>query len=138
MLRKLAVALFAATVFTAPALAQGTTARPAQAVTNGSAAAPATTPKVVTAKPTLKSAKVTKAKRYGSHYVKHTKHVKSVKRVKHPAHVKSVKAAKHFKSFKSAKSTAYGVKSAPHATQKSTTPMRAGAMTAPKSPSGVN
>jgi hypothetical protein len=81
MLRKLAVALLAASVFTAPVLAQGTqTASPpaktgAVAPKTGTvapAAIPAT-PKVVAAKPTLKVAKVKHAKRHVAH--KHARHV---------------------------------------------------------------
>ncbi len=73
MLRKLAVALLAASVFTVPALAQGT----APKTTDKPAAATTTAPKVA-AKPTLKSAKVRKHHRHVAH-VRHDKHGKYVK-----------------------------------------------------------
>ena len=78
MLRKFAVALLAASVFTAPVFAQGNgapTTPPAKTeIKNDSAA-----PKVVKAKPTLKSAKVKTSKRYARHHVAHVKRVKHVK-----------------------------------------------------------
>lgn len=80
MLRKFAVALLAASVFTVPALAQGT----APKATDKPAAAATTTAPKVAAKPTLKSAKVRKGHRHVVR-VKHTKHVKSA----------SVHGAKH-------------------------------------------
>jgi hypothetical protein len=101
MLRKLAVALLAATVFTAPVLAQGTSTATPPAKTDTKtgtatpAAAPAATPaapKVVTAKPTLKVAKNTTGHRFvGRHFarVKHVKHVRAMKSghgVKHVRH----------------------------------------------------
>lgn len=78
MLRKLAVALLAATVFTAPALAQGAsghtkTQNPAAAATTSRHAATKTTRKTVTAKPT--SAKLHKSHRH----LAQVKHVKPVK-----------------------------------------------------------
>ena len=82
MLRKVAVALLAAAMFSAPVLAQGTAA-PAKSNTP-TAAAPAATPKVVAAKPTLKSSKRVKGNRHFAHvrHVKHVKHVRHIKRVK--------------------------------------------------------
>jgi hypothetical protein len=103
MLRKFAVALLAATVFTAPVFAQGTPATatpPAKTETKSGTAAPTATqaatpaaPKVVTAKPTLKVAKAKTGHRFsGRHFarVKHVKHVtamKSVRGVKHVRHL---------------------------------------------------
>jgi hypothetical protein len=72
MLRKFAVALLAASVFTAPVLAQGTQTPPAR--TGAVAAAP----KVVAAKPTLKVAKVKHAKRHVAH-AKHVRHIRAAK-----------------------------------------------------------
>ena len=72
MLRKFAVALLAASMFTAPVLAQGTqtASPPAKTGTVGPAA---TAPKVVAAKPALKAAKVKHAKRHVAH--KHARHL---------------------------------------------------------------
>jgi hypothetical protein len=83
MLRKLAVALLAASVFTVPALAQGTAPK---STDKPAAAATATTPKVA-AKSTLKSAKARK----GHRHVVRVKHVKPAKHVKSA----SVNGAKH-------------------------------------------
>ena len=69
MLRKFAVALLAASVFTAPVLAQGTPTANPPAKTGAVAAAP----KAIAAKPTLKVAKVKHAKRHVAH--KHARHV---------------------------------------------------------------
>jgi len=82
MLRKFAVALLAASVFTAPVFAQGGGAAatpPVKTETKSDSA----TPKVVTANPTLKTAKVKASKRYAHRHVKHVRHVAHVKRVKH-------------------------------------------------------
>jgi hypothetical protein len=73
MLRKLAVALVAASAFTAPALAQGT----APKTDKPAAAATTTAPKTQT-KPTLDSAKVRKHHRHVAH-LRHYKHAKYVK-----------------------------------------------------------
>jgi len=86
MLRKFAVALLAASVFTAPVLAQGggaTATPPAKVETKSDA------PKVVTIKRSHKAAKVKPAKRYAHRHGHHVKHVAHVKRVKHvkAAHV---------------------------------------------------
>jgi hypothetical protein len=70
MLRKFAVALLAASVFTAPVLAQGTQTPPAKTE--------AAAPKAITAKPALKAAKVRHAKRHVAH-VRHVKHVRTAK-----------------------------------------------------------
>jgi hypothetical protein len=103
MLRKLAVALLAATVFTAPVLAQGTpaTATP-PAKTETKSGAPAV-PKVVAAKPTLKVAKSRTGHRFvGRHFarVKHVKHVTAMTSVHgakvHGAKVHGVKHVRHF------------------------------------------
>lgn len=101
MFRKLAVALIAATVFTAPALAQGTA--PAKTDAAPAANAPAASPKVVAAKPSLKHAK------HARHLAHHVKHVKFVK--------------KHHKHHKVAKLN--------HKATKGATYMRAGAATHP-------
>ena len=91
MLRTFAVALLAATVFTAPVLAQGSGAAATPRVKTETNATSAT-PKVVTASPTLKTAKVKTSKRYAHRHVKHVKHVAHVKHVK-PAHVAHVTKA---------------------------------------------
>ena len=98
MLRTFAVALLAASVFTAPVLAQGgsTATPPAKVETRTDA-----TPKV-TANPSLKAAKVKPAKRYAHRHVKH-KHVAHVKRVKH---VKSAHAVPGTKAAKPMRDTA--------------------------------
>ena len=123
MLRKFAVALLAASVFTAPVLAQGggaTTTPPAKVETKSDSAAP----KVVTAKRTLKTAKVKPAKRYAHRHGHHVKHVAHVKRVKH------VKAAHAVQGTKAAKPMRETV-------SKSTTGQN-GATPAPKAKSNVN
>ena len=51
---------------------------------------------------------------------------------------KTVKHTPHIKGVKAAKSTAHAVKRVHHNARKSTTHAHAGAMTAPKSRSGVN
>ena len=89
MLRNLAVALLAATMFTAPALAQGaskTDTPPAAAATTAPTTATKAAPntatktdsKTVTAKPAQKSATVHKGRRHFAH-IKHVKHAKYVK-----------------------------------------------------------
>src|SRR5215831_2551304 len=72
MLRKFAVALLAASVFTAPVFAQGggAPANPPAKTESKSG----TAPKVVTANPDLKAAKVKTSKRYARHHVKHVAH----------------------------------------------------------------
>jgi len=82
MLRKFAVALLAASMFTAPVLAQGTQTANPPAKTGAVAAAP----KAIAAKPALKAAKVKHAKRHVARvkHVKHFKHVKQVKRFHQP------------------------------------------------------
>jgi hypothetical protein len=94
MLRKFAVALLAASVFTAPVFAQGSgaPATPPAKTESKSGTAPVAAPKVVAANPDLKTAKVKSSKRYAHHRVKHVKHVAHVKRVKpvksaHATHV---------------------------------------------------
>jgi hypothetical protein len=121
MLRKFAIALLAASVLTAPVLAQGptnTATPPAKTGTAAPAATPAAAPKVVAAKPTLKTAKVKATKRYARHHVRHVKHVRHVRSVKH---IKAVHGAKHVR----------------HVVRNSTTGTN-GAMTAPKVKSNVN
>jgi hypothetical protein len=109
MLRKFAVALLAASVFTAPVLAQGTQTANPPAKTGAVAAAP----KAIAAKPPLKVAKVKHAKR----------HVAHVKRVKH------VRAA----------SSLHGTRQARHVVHsKSTTDARGGAMNSAKPRSVTN
>ncbi len=138
MLRKLAVAFVAASIFAAPVLAQGTAATQPKADTP---AAVAPTPKIVPAKPDLASAKVKPGKplvRHVAHkhrkhvrraHVKHRKHVKIVK-ARHDAHVtlakvkhlKPVKHIAHAKAKYGAKHSAkHTVKPVRHLTRKSTT-----------------
>ena len=74
MLRTFAVVLLAASVFTAPVLAQGTQTANPPAKTGAVAAAP----KAIPAKPALKAAKVKHAKRHVAH-VRHVKHVRTAK-----------------------------------------------------------
>ena len=116
MLRTFAVALLAASVLTAPVFAQG----------NGAAATPpvktetSATPKAVTAKPTLKTAKVKTSKHYAHRHVKHVRHVAHVKPVKHirTAHVvHGSKASKPVRQDMSSKTTTgqNGVTPAPKA-----------------------
>ncbi len=144
MLRKLAVALIAATAFTAPVLAQTTAPAnpPANAATKTDTA-PATattttpaTPKVVVAKPSLKSAKVKHGRRLAHRvkrvkHAKHVRHIKLVKHTKHVPHVKHVKTAKHLKTAKISK-TSHGTTHVHHILRKSTT-ARSDAPSAPKS-----
>jgi len=83
MLRKFAVALLAASMFTAPVLAQGTQTASPPAKTGAVAA-----PKAIAAKPALKAAKVKHAKRHVAR-VKHVKHVRAASshRSHHARHV---------------------------------------------------
>jgi hypothetical protein len=126
MLRKFAVALLAASVFTAPVFAQGSGAPanpPAKTESKSG-----TAPKVVTANPDLKAAKVKTSKRYARHRVKHVQHVAQVKRVRH---VKTAHAMTH------------GTAKVHQAVTKSTTGQNgangaSGAMSAPKTKSNVN
>jgi hypothetical protein len=123
MLRTFAVALLAASVLTAPVFAQGNGAAatpPVKAETNATSA----TPKVVTATPTLKTAKVKTSKRYAHRHVKHVKHVAHVKRVKPAKSAHVVYGAKTHKQVR-------------HVVSKSTSGQN-GAMTAPKAKSNVN
>jgi len=73
MLRTFAVVLLAASVFTAPVLAQGTQTAAPPAKTGAVVA-----PKTIAAKPALKAAKVKHAKRHVAH-VRHVKHVRTAK-----------------------------------------------------------
>jgi hypothetical protein len=122
MLRTFAVALLAASVFTAPVLAQGggsPATPPAKTETKVDA-----TPKVVTAKPTLESAKVKPAKRYARQHGHHVKHVAHVKPVKHVRTAHAVHGTKGDKPMRETVS-------------KSTTGQN-GATPAPKAKSNVN
>jgi hypothetical protein len=124
MLRTFAVALLAASVLTAPVLAQGggsAATPPANAATKTESTA---TPKVVPAKPTLETAKVKPAKRYAHHHRHHVKHVAHVKRVKHVGTAHAVHGTKSAKPMGDAVS-------------KSTTGQN-GATPAPKAKSNVN
>jgi len=120
MLRKFAVALLAASVFTAPVFAQGGSPAtpPAKTETRTDAA-----PKV-TASPSLKTAKVKPSKRYAHRHAKHVKHVAHVKRVKPAKSAHVVYGAKTHKQVR-------------HVVSKSTSGQN-GAMTAPKAKSNVN
>jgi hypothetical protein len=128
MLRKFAVALLAASVLTAPVLAQGM--QPANPPAKTGTVAPAATPaapKVVTAKPTLRVAKVKHGKRFSARHVAQVKHVK---------HVRAAQALHGAKTF-GAKT--FGVKHARHVVRsKPTTDARGGAMTSAKSRSITN
>ena len=106
MLRKFAVALLAASVFTAPVFAQGSGA-PATPSVKTEIKSDSATPKVVNANPTLKTAKVKTSKRYARHHVNHVKHVAHVTRVKHVkvAHVHGAKAHKQVRHDVVSKST---------------------------------
>src|SRR5262249_58404288 len=122
MLRTFAVALLAASVFTAPVFAQGggsTAVPPVKTETRSDAAAP----KVVNANPALKTAKVKASKRYAHRHVKHVRHVAHVKRVKHVGSAHAMHGTK-------------GDKQVRREVTKSTTGTN-GAMTAPKK-SNVN
>jgi len=125
MLRKFAVALLAASVFTAPVFAQGngaSTTPPAKTEIKKDSAAP----KVVNAKPALKNAKIKTSKRYARHHAKHVTHVAHVKRAKH------VKSAY----------TVHGTKGTQvrHVVAKATNGTNGtnGAMTGPKAKTNVN
>src|SRR5947199_6629886 len=119
MLRTFAVALLAASVFTAPVLAQG----------GGAAATPpaktenSATPKVVTANP-AETAKVKPAKRYARHHRHHVKHVAHVKHVNH------IKTAHKVHGTKAAKPM--------HAAVSKSITGQNGATPAPKAKSNVN
>jgi hypothetical protein len=118
MLRKFAVALLAASVFTAPVLAQGM--QPVNPPAKAGAVAPA--PKVVTAKPTLKVAKVKHGKRFAGRHFVHVKHVKHI-RTAHSLHGTKTFGAKHARHVVHSKST---------------TDARGGAMTSAKPRSVTN
>jgi len=138
MFRKLAVALIAASVFTAPAFAQSTT--PAKKD------APAATTPAVHATPSVKH-----AKRVVHHvrHVKHVKHAKHVTHVKKPKHHKVAKITRKgatymravpahhpvMKTRKPAKHTIKTTHRVKHVrfAQKSTTRARSDAPAAPKS-----
>ena len=97
MFKNIAVALVAATMLTAPVLAQGGTADTKTGQTP--AAASTATPKVVAAKPTLKSAKIKTGKRYAvrnHRHVRHVAHVRHVNYVKSAAHAPKHYGAKHY------------------------------------------
>jgi hypothetical protein len=122
MLRKFAVALLAASVFTAPVFAQGggaTATPPAKTESKSGTAAPAAS--------TAATPKVTAHshhKRYARHHVRHIKHVTQVKRVEHVKSAHVVRGAK-------------GDKLVRRDVSKSTTGTN-GAMTAPKQKGNVN
>jgi hypothetical protein len=126
MLRTFAVALLAASVFTAPVFAQGggaATTPPVKTEIKSNSAAP----KVVTAKPVLKSAKVKTSKRYAHRHVRHVHHVAHVKPVKHVRHVRTAHAVHGTKASKQIR----------HYVSKVTTGQN-GATPAPKAKSNVN
>ena len=131
MLRTFAVALLAASVLTAPVFAQGNGGAATQPVkTENSTSA---TPKVVTAQPTLKTAKVKTSKRYAHRHVKHVRHVAHVKPVKHVAHVKPVKHVRTAHAVHGTKAS----KQIRHDMSKTTTGQN-GVAPAPKAKSNVN
>jgi hypothetical protein len=124
MLRTFAVALLAASVFTAPVLAQGggsPATPPAKTEMKTETKTESATPKVVTAKPTLETAKVKPAKRYAHHHRHHVKHVAHVKHVNTAHAVHGTKAAKRM-----------------HDTVSKSTTGQNGATPAPKAKSNVN
>jgi hypothetical protein len=81
MLKKVAVAFLAATMFAGPVLAQGTSATNPPAKTAAPASSSATA-KAVTAKPASKSVKKVKRGKHGKHYA-HVRHGKRIKQVRH-------------------------------------------------------
>jgi len=95
MLRKFAVALLAASVLTAPALAQGgnSTATPPVKTETSDRVAPKVTAKVKT------------TKRYAGHHRHHVKHYAHVKRVKHVQTAHAVRGTKGDKQLPATKST---------------------------------
>jgi hypothetical protein len=103
MFRKLAVALIAATVFTAPVLAQSTAPAKndaAPATTAPATTAPATTaPKADRAKPTVRHAHHVRRVHHvrHAHHVRHMHHVWHKHHVRHGHHVKHVKHVMHVK-----------------------------------------
>jgi len=118
MLRKFAVALLAASVLTAPVLAQGggsTATPPANAATKTDAKTDSAAPKVVTGKPSLKTAKVKAGKRYAHRHGHHVKHVAHVKRVKHVRTAHAVHGTKGDKQVRDAGKTTTGQNGAPAA-----------------------
>jgi hypothetical protein len=126
MLRKLAVALIAASAFAAPVLAQDTAA-PKPKADAPAAAATAPAPKVVPAQPALATAKVKPSPQVRHVAHKHRKHVR-VAHAKHHKHVvkakhrKPVASASHVKAKHTVKPVAkHGVKPVRHVTRKSTT-----------------
>ena len=121
MLRKFAVALLAASVFTAPVFAQGggAPANPPAKTESKSG----TAPKVVTANPDLKAAKVKTSKRYARHHVRHVKHVAHAKRVKSAHATHGTKKAQVVSKTTTGQNGANGA---------------SGAMSAPKTKSNVN
>jgi hypothetical protein len=128
MLRNFAVALLAATVLTAPALAQNTNAdtkTPAAATTPLSKTASKPDQKTVAAKPMQKSA--------SAH--KHHRHVAHVKHVKHVAHLKHVKHAKYVKAAPATDSAKHHVR---HVTKKPASTTGSAAANAAKPKSGAN
>jgi hypothetical protein len=127
MLRKFAVALLAASVFTAPVFAQGgsTATPPAKSETKSDSAAPK-----VTANPTLKSAKVKSSKRYARHHTNHVKHVAQAKPVKHVATAHAVRGTKGAKGAKGAKQARHEISA--------TTSGQSSGTAAPKAKSNVN
>jgi hypothetical protein len=98
MLRKIAIALVAASMLTAPALAQGSAAP--QATTPGSGNAAATVTKPVAK--THRAARITHKRVKHVRHIRHSKFAKAHAR-KHVVHVKhraSIKHARHLKATK--------------------------------------
>jgi len=122
MLRKLAVALIAATVFTAPVFAQGTAPANPKADAAPATNAPATATPKIAAKPSLKHAKHHKRLAHHVKRVKHATHHKLHKdtymragAATHPAAVKSHKQVKHTVKTHHAKHVRLARKSTTHA-----------------------
>jgi len=104
MLRKFAAVLIAATMLTAPALAQGTAPTPSAPAMRSS--------KVSAAKPDAKIVKVTKhkkVKKAGIH--RHAKHVKHVRHARHGRHHIKHASVKRTHAIKA--TTGHGTHSAP-------------------------
>jgi len=125
MLRNFAVALLAATVLTAPALAQGTNADTKTPAAAATAPASKTDQKTVATKPTQKSASVHK----------HHRHVAHLKHGKHVAHVKHMKPVKYAKGAPATDGAKHHVR---HVTKKPANTTGSAAANAAKPKSGAN
>ena len=122
MLRKVAVALIAATMFTAPVFAQGSgsaapasqgaksTIKSTETTTDKAATKPVAAKPAPMAKGATKTGKAVKAKAH-RHHAKATTHVRHAKAKTHVRHAKAfahAKTLKHAKTFESAKTFKHG------------------------------